>query len=320
MFERSETDSKEPGMVKHSINTLMFRSLKRTHDLFIASQSLSIPTHEQSSKLRKSCKINSEYSAVKHLPPPNESIARIASKTELGASIGPSLSDKGADIPFTDTGNQEVFRGSTALVSARDNNPLKSALALKAITTEKPTWHAPWKLYRVISGHLGWVRCIDVDPSNDWFITGSTDRTIKIWDLATSTLRLSLTGHISTIRAVKVSHRHTYFFSAGEDKQIKCWDLEHNKTIRQYHGHLSAVYGLTLHPRLDVLISCGRDSTARVWDIRTKACIFTLTGHTNTVACVESQAPNPQVSMYMYCTPRMVDGVIIHSTNINLLI
>ena len=93
----------------------------------------------------------------------------------------------------------------------------------------KPTWHAPWKLYRVISGHLGWVRCIDVDPSNDWFITGSTDRTIKIWDLATSTLRLSLTGHISTIRAVKVSQRHTYFFSAGEDKQIKCWDLEHNK-------------------------------------------------------------------------------------------
>ncbi len=21
----------------------------------------------------------------------------------------------------------------------------------------KPEWHAPWKLYRVISGHLGWV-------------------------------------------------------------------------------------------------------------------------------------------------------------------
>ena len=81
----------------------------------------------------------------------------------------------------------------------------------------------------MISGHLGWVRCIDVDPSNDWFITGSTDRTIKIWDLATGTLRLSLTGHISTIRAVKVSQRHTYFFSAGEDKQVLCWDLELNK-------------------------------------------------------------------------------------------
>jgi pleiotropic regulator 1 len=44
----------------------------------------------------------------------------------------------------------------------------------------KPQWHAPWKLYRVISGHLGWVRCIDVDPSNEWFVTGSGDRIIKV--------------------------------------------------------------------------------------------------------------------------------------------
>ncbi len=33
---------------------------------------------------------------------------------------------------------------------------------------------------RVISGHLGWVRCIALDPSNEWFATGSGDRTIKV--------------------------------------------------------------------------------------------------------------------------------------------
>jgi pleiotropic regulator 1 len=48
------------------------------------------------------------------------------------------------------------------------------------ITMPKPQWHAPWKLYRVISGHLGWVRCIDVDPSNEWFATGAGDRIIKV--------------------------------------------------------------------------------------------------------------------------------------------
>lgn len=30
----------------------------------------------------------------------------------------------------------------------------------------KPTWHRPWKLMRVISGHKGWVRCIAIDPAN----------------------------------------------------------------------------------------------------------------------------------------------------------
>ncbi|KAI3678777.1 hypothetical protein L6452_38080 [Arctium lappa] len=44
----------------------------------------------------------------------------------------------------------------------------------------RPVWHGPWKNYRVISGHLGWVRSIAFDPSNQWFCTGSADRTIKV--------------------------------------------------------------------------------------------------------------------------------------------
>jgi WD40 repeat protein len=40
---------------------------------------------------------------------------------------------------------------------------------------------------RVISGHLGWVRCICVEPGNEWFATGAGDRTVKIWDLASGT-------------------------------------------------------------------------------------------------------------------------------------
>lgn len=35
-------------------------------------------------------------------------------------------------------------------------------------------------LIQVISGHLGWVRCIAVEPGNQWFVTGSADRTIKV--------------------------------------------------------------------------------------------------------------------------------------------
>lgn len=47
---------------------------------------------------------------------------------------------------------------------------------------------------RVISGHLGWVRCVAVEPGNEWFATGAADRVIKIWDLASGRLKLSLTG------------------------------------------------------------------------------------------------------------------------------
>ena len=178
-----------------------------------------------------------------------------------------------------------------SLITALQHN--STSVVLPNHRVQKPTWHAPWKLMRVIAGHQGWVRCIAVDPMNRWFVTGSNDRTIKFWDLIEGKLKITLTGHISTVRALATSARYPYLFSCGEDKQVKCWDLEQNKTVRQFHGHLSGVYCMTLHPTLDVLVTGGRDSTARVWDIRTKAQIHVLGGHKHTVSTVAAQDFEP---------------------------
>lgn len=66
----------------------------------------------------------------------------------------------------------------------------------------KPKWHRPYKLYRVIVGHHGWVRCLAISPCNTYFASGSADRTIKFWDLASGELKISLTGHINTLRGL----------------------------------------------------------------------------------------------------------------------
>jgi len=164
-----------------------------------------------------------------------------------------------------------------------------------------PTWHAPWKLSTVLSSHLGWVRSIAFDPTNDMFASGSADRTIKLWDLAKASvgapdaLKLTLTGHISPVRGLAFSNRHPYLFSAGEDKMVKCWDLETNQVIRHYHGHLSGVFCMKLHPTLDLLVTGGRDAVARVWDIRTKTQIHVLAGHDNTVASILTRSTDPQI-------------------------
>jgi len=147
-----------------------------------------------------------------------------------------------------------------------------------------------------------------VDPTNEWFASSGNDRLIKIWDLASGTLKLSLTGHVSTVRGLAISDRHPYMFSASEDCEVKCWDLEQNMVIRNYHGHLSGVYSIALHPTLNILATGGRDSSVRIWDMRTKTGIFVFGGHTNAVCDIATQASEPQfISGSMDRTVRMWD-------------
>ena len=174
-------------------------------------------------------------------------------------------------------------------------------LPRRAAAVPVPQWHAPWALHAVASGHLGWVRCVAFDPQNQWFVTGSADRTIKVWDLAKCSagaqggLKLTLTGHVGAVRGLAVSPRSAYAFSAGDDKKVLCWDLETNKVVRRYHGHLSGVYCLALHPTLDLLFTGGRDSCVRCWDQRTSKQVMMLGGHQATINSVAAAATDPQV-------------------------
>ncbi|EFI27834.1 pre-mRNA-splicing factor PRP46 [Coprinopsis cinerea okayama7 len=280
-----------------TLDPLFKRNAKRTWDAFASElDDFGAKEEETSSRLRLAVKIRDEYKDYKALPStllaqqgpvgparPKESRKMITA----GGEADPSTSRMIATIDKTPVQQPSTFSSSTKL---------SQALALhKQTHTIKPTYHPPWKLMRVISGHLGWVRSVAVEPGNKWFATGAGDRVIKIWDLASGELKLSLTGHISTVRGLAVSSRHPYLFSCGEDKMVKCWDLEANKVIRHYHGHLSGVYALSLHPTLDILVTAGRDASARVWDMRTKAQIHVLSGHTATVADVKCQDSDPQV-------------------------
>ncbi|OUT20178.1 hypothetical protein CAS74_004920 [Pichia kudriavzevii] len=125
------------------------------------------------------------------------------------------------------------------------------------------------------------------DPENRFFVTGSSDRTIKVWDTITSELQYTLTSHIMSVTDMAISARHPYLFSVSEDKTVKCWDLEKNSVIRDYHGHLSAVYSVDVHPDLDIFV--------RVWDIRTRLPIHVLTGHRSFVNKVKCESDEPQV-------------------------
>lgn len=299
------------------LHSLIQANAKLTRDLFNGARQDDSACTEPAEKLGVAARIRAEFDHVRELPP--------ALAAKQAAAMG-SRGKKRKSTTETDdaapsramkliegvvANDEDKGRTSTALALRRavpstlppnangptpqKDLPSSSMVRRQNVIQLKPEWHAPWKLMRVISGHLGWVRSLAVEPENKWFVSGAGDRTIKIWDLATGSLKLTLTGHISAVRGLAVSPRHPYLFSCGEDKMVKCWDLETNKVIRHYHGHLSGVYTLSLHPTLDVLVTGGRDGVARVWDMRTRSNIHVLGGHKGTVADLKCQEADPQI-------------------------
>ena len=70
--------------------------------------------------------------------------------------------------------------------------------------------------------YYDWVNILAV--SGNYFITGSDDNTIKLWNLNTGELELTLSGHSRTVSSVAVSGDK--IVSGSADNTIKMWQLQ----------------------------------------------------------------------------------------------
>lgn len=87
---------------------------------------------------------------------------------------------------FAAEGGQASSRLSQALMRKKEAREIKPDYHAQCMSRpipsvgSQPTDIVIGKLTRVISGHMGWVRAVAVDPGNQWFATGAGDRVIKV--------------------------------------------------------------------------------------------------------------------------------------------
>lgn len=114
-------------------------------------------------------------------------------------------------------------------------------------------------------------KTVKFHPNAKYLVTGSSDRTSRLWDVQKGTCVRVFTGHTGSIKTVAVSPNGRLMASAGEDKSIMLWDLGSGKRIKKFTGHTGFIYSLNFSADNGVLVSGGADSTVRVWDVNTDA-------------------------------------------------
>jgi WD40 repeat protein/tRNA A-37 threonylcarbamoyl transferase component Bud32 len=141
-------------------------------------------------------------------------------------------------------------------------------------------------LQKTLTGHSREVSSVAISPDGKTLASGSWDKTIKLWNLATGEEIRTLTGHSSSVYSVAISPDGKTLASGSGDKTIKLWNLETGEQIRTLTGHSNLVDSVAISPDGKTLASGSWDDTIKLWNLETGKQIRTLTGHSREVESI----------------------------------
>jgi len=149
-------------------------------------------------------------------------------------------------------------------------------------------------LIKSLHEHDNPVRCLQPLPSGE-LVSGSEDKTIKIWDLQIGRCIKTLEGHTGSVLCLQLLPSGE-LVSGSMDKTIKIWDLKNGSCLQTLQGHTDAVRYFQRLPSGD-LASSSYDSTIKIWDLQSGNCIKVLEGHEGSIYC-----------MYLLSSGELVSG------------
>ena len=118
-------------------------------------------------------------------------------------------------------------------------------------------------------GHTGYVTSLVFSFDGSWLVSGSLDRTIRMWSLSTGREMRKFLGHDDTINAVALSSDNRWLASASFDRSIRIWDINSGTEARKLSGHAGEVTTVAFSADGKWLASGSVDKTIRIWDTTT---------------------------------------------------
>ena len=140
------------------------------------------------------------------------------------------------------------------------------------------------------TGHQNWVKSAAFSPDGQTIASGSDDKTIRLWDVATGQIKNILTDHRGGVRSVTFSPDGSTLVSGSDDKTIRLWDVTTGLQKQTLTGHEASIYSITLSPDGSTLMSGSSDNAIYFWDIATGQHLETLREY---VGAVNSIALSP---------------------------
>ncbi len=137
-----------------------------------------------------------------------------------------------------------------------------------------------------LEGHKDGVNTVIFTQDKKYIITGSSDKTIKVWDVKTGKNVKTLTGHADYITSLSITKDGKYLASSSWDGTVNIWSLKKWKILTTLEGQFSYINSAVFSPTDKIVAFGGTDKKIFIFDYMLGELVQTLEGHTDTIHAI----------------------------------
>lgn len=138
----------------------------------------------------------------------------------------------------------------------------------------------------LMRGHTAQVLSVALSPDGTRLASGSSDETLRLWDVATAQELFCLREHNGSVTSLAFSADGRRLASGSFDATILLWDAHTGIPLRRLRGHAGVILDLAFSRDGRYVVSGAGDRSVRIWNAETAEEVRRLEGHENWIKCV----------------------------------
>jgi len=118
-------------------------------------------------------------------------------------------------------------------------------------------------------GHTDSVRSVTLSADGRLALSGSHDKTLRLWEAATGRCVCIFEGHTDSVSSVSLSADNRWALSGSDDTTLRLWEVATGRCVRVFNGHAGSVKTACLSANNRWVLSGSFDCTSRLWEVAT---------------------------------------------------